>query len=78
MYIVHVKYCVCMYINVCVNVIEELEGGVLRGSLSPAIPHTHIQTTQQDGALEVWASTQNPTKTQNFCAYVCGVPANKV
>lgn len=32
----------------------------------------------QDGALEVWASTQNPTKTQNFCAYVCGVPANRV
>ncbi len=33
---------------------------------------------RQDGALEVWASTQNPTKTQNFCAYVCGVPANQV
>ena len=32
----------------------------------------------EDGAMEVWASTQNPTKTQNFCAYVCGVPANQV
>jgi len=32
----------------------------------------------EDGALEVWASTQNPSKTQNFCAYVCGLPANQV
>lgn len=32
----------------------------------------------EDGAMEIFASTQNPTKTQNFCAYVCGLPANKV
>lgn len=32
----------------------------------------------EGGALEVWASTQNPSKTQNFCAYVCGLPANQV
>lgn len=32
----------------------------------------------EDGALEVWASTQNPSKTQNFCAYVCGIPTNRV
>lgn len=30
------------------------------------------------GQLEVYASTQNPTKTQNFCAHVCGVPATHV
>lgn len=43
------------------------------------VPYTNFSppNTKQDGALEVWASTQNPTKTQNFCAYVCGVPANK-
>jgi xanthine dehydrogenase/oxidase len=32
----------------------------------------------EDGSLELHASTQAPTKTQNFCASVCGVPANKV
>ena len=30
------------------------------------------------GCLEIYSSTQNPTKTQNFCASVCGIPANKV
>lgn len=30
------------------------------------------------GCLEIYSSTQNPTKTQNFCASVCGLPANKV
>ena len=28
--------------------------------------------------MEIFASTQNPTKTQNFCAKVCGVDKNKV
>eukprot|EP01038_Epipyxis_sp_PR26KG_P010944 gene10944-14695_t len=31
-----------------------------------------------NGNLEVYSSTQNPTKTQNFCASVCGIPASKV
>ena len=44
----------------------------------PPACHPQPPTLRQDGALEVWASTQNPTKTQNFCAYVCGLPANKV
>lgn len=30
------------------------------------------------GSMEIFASTQNPTKTQNFCAKVCGVDKNKV
>lgn len=30
------------------------------------------------GSIEVFSSTQNPTKTQNFCAKVCGVDKNKV
>eukprot|EP00903_Cladosiphon_okamuranus_P009641 g9174.t1 len=30
------------------------------------------------GAMEIFASTQNPTKTQSFCAKVCGVDKNKV
>mmetsp|Transcript_15711 Transcript_15711/g.63270 ORF Transcript_15711/g.63270 Transcript_15711/m.63270 type:complete len:1461 (+) Transcript_15711:101-4483(+) len=32
----------------------------------------------EDGGLRVIASTQNPTKTQMFCASVLGVPASKV
>lgn len=32
----------------------------------------------EQGEMEVFASTQNPTKTQNFVAHVCGVPASKV
>ena len=36
-----------------------------------AIPREH-------GHLEVLSSTQNPTKTQNFCASVCGLPAAHV
>ena len=27
---------------------------------------------------QVWASTQNPSKTQNFVAHACGVPASHV
>ncbi|CBJ27195.1 conserved unknown protein [Ectocarpus siliculosus] len=30
------------------------------------------------GSLEVFASTQNPTKTQDFCSKVCGIDKNKV
>jgi xanthine dehydrogenase/oxidase len=32
----------------------------------------------ENGALEIFSSTQNPTKTQNFCASVCGIQANNV
>ena len=32
----------------------------------------------ENGFLEVYSSTQNPTKTQNFCASVCGLAASKV
>eukprot|EP01042_Synura_sphagnicola_P005855 gene5855-7471_t len=32
----------------------------------------------ENGQMEVFSSTQNPTKTQNFCASVCGVPASHV
>jgi len=30
------------------------------------------------GQLEIFSSTQNPTKTQNFCAHVVGIPKAKV
>lgn len=30
------------------------------------------------GSMEIFASTQNPTKTQDFCASVCGLDKNKV
>ena len=32
----------------------------------------------ENNNLEVFSSTQNPTKTQNFCASVCGLPASNV
>ncbi|KAI9681331.1 MAG: hypothetical protein M1817_002614 [Caeruleum heppii] len=32
----------------------------------------------EDGEMEVWSSTQNPTETQTFVAQVCDVAANKV
>ncbi|KAI9759992.1 MAG: hypothetical protein M4579_001929 [Chaenotheca gracillima] len=32
----------------------------------------------EDGEMEVFSSTQNPTETQTFIAQVCDVPANKV
>lgn len=32
----------------------------------------------ENGSLEVFSSTQNPTKTQNFCASVIGSPASHV
>ncbi|KAI9848996.1 MAG: hypothetical protein M1837_005887 [Sclerophora amabilis] len=32
----------------------------------------------EDGEMEVYSSTQNPTETQTFVAQVCDVPANKV
>ncbi|CAG8954053.1 hypothetical protein HYFRA_00009153 [Hymenoscyphus fraxineus] len=32
----------------------------------------------EDGEIEVFASTQNPTETQTYVAQVCGVSANKV
>ncbi|KAL1883746.1 hypothetical protein Plec18167_002754 [Paecilomyces lecythidis] len=32
----------------------------------------------EDGEMEVWSSTQNPTETQTYVAQVAGVAANKV
>ena len=32
----------------------------------------------EDGEMEVWASTQNPTETQAYAAQVIGVAANKI
>ena len=32
----------------------------------------------EDGQMEIFSSTQNPTKTQNFCAHVVGLPAAQV
>lgn len=46
--------------------------------------HFYLETNctvaypQDNGFLEVFSSTQNCTKTQNFCASVCGIPASKV
>lgn len=33
---------------------------------------------REDGEIEVWSSTQNPTETQNFVASVLNVPVNRV
>lgn len=32
----------------------------------------------EDGEMEIWSSTQNPTETQTYCAQVTGVPANRI
>ena len=32
----------------------------------------------EEGEIEIWASTQNPTETQSYIAKVCDVQANKV
>lgn len=46
--------------------------------------HFYLETNcalvvpSENGQLDVLSSTQNPTKTQNFCASVCGIPAHKV
>lgn len=32
----------------------------------------------EDGEMEIWACTQNPTETQTYVAQVCNVAANKV
>ncbi|EDO00480.1 hypothetical protein SS1G_14350 [Sclerotinia sclerotiorum 1980 UF-70] len=32
----------------------------------------------EDGEMEIWSGTQNPTETQTYVAQVCGVAANKV
>ncbi|KAH0523265.1 hypothetical protein TsFJ059_008295 [Trichoderma semiorbis] len=37
-----------------------------------------VVPSPEDGAMEIFASTQNPTETQTFAARVCNVPANKV
>ena len=42
----------------------------LETNCTVAIPTEH--------GLEIFSSTQNPTKTQNFCASVCGLPASNV
>lgn len=43
----------------------------LETNCSLAIPVEH-------GQMEIYSSTQNPTKTQNFCAYVTGLSAAQV
>lgn len=43
----------------------------LETNCSVAIPKEY-------GQLEIFSSTQNLTKTQNFCASVCGIPAAQV
>jgi len=46
--------------------------------------HFYLETNctlavpMEHGQMEIFSSTQNPTKTQNFCAYVCGIPAAQV
>jgi xanthine dehydrogenase/oxidase len=46
--------------------------------------HFYLETNctvvlpSENDHLTVYSSTQNPTKTQNFCASVCGLPASKV
>ncbi|KAH6608151.1 xanthine dehydrogenase [Trichoderma cornu-damae] len=37
-----------------------------------------VVPSPEDGAMEIFASTQNPNETQAFAARVCEVPANKV
>ncbi|OTA08800.1 xanthine dehydrogenase [Trichoderma parareesei] len=37
-----------------------------------------VVPSPEDGAMEIFASTQNPTETQTFAARICDVPANKV
>ncbi|RFU77092.1 xanthine dehydrogenase [Trichoderma arundinaceum] len=37
-----------------------------------------VVPSPEDGAMEIFASTQNPNETQTFAARVCEVPANKV
>ncbi|KAM3065269.1 hypothetical protein ACMFMG_004346 [Clarireedia jacksonii] len=32
----------------------------------------------EDGEMEIWSSTQNPTETQTYVAQICDVAANKV
>jgi len=46
--------------------------------------HFYLETNctlvipKESGQLEVFSSTQNTSKTQMFCAHVCGIPANNV
>ena len=40
--------------------------------------NTSMAVPGEGSSLEVFASTQNPAKTQDFCAKVCGVDKNKV
>lgn len=40
--------------------------------------NTTVVVPIEQGQLEVFSSTQNPTKTQNFCAYVTGLQASQV
>ena len=58
----------------------EVEGTLNVGSQE----HFYLETNcsliipTETGSLEILSSTQNPTKTQKFCAHVCGIPASKV
>ncbi|CAM9977677.1 unnamed protein product, partial [Ectocarpus sp. 8 AP-2014] len=40
--------------------------------------NTTLAVPGEAGSLEVFASTQNPTLTQDFCSKVCGIDKNKV
>ncbi|CAM9401688.1 unnamed protein product, partial [Discosporangium mesarthrocarpum] len=40
--------------------------------------HGSVAVPGENGSMEVFASTQNPSMTQELCAQVCGVPSNKV
>ena len=46
--------------------------------------HFYLETNctmvlpSENNHLTVYSSTQNPTKTQNFCASVCGIPASRI
>jgi xanthine dehydrogenase/oxidase len=45
--------------------------------------HFYLETNStvvipvESGSLEIVSSTQNPSKTQKFCAHVCGLPASR-
>jgi xanthine dehydrogenase/oxidase len=46
--------------------------------------HFYLETNstvvipKENNSLEIYSSTQNPTKTQIFCASVCGLQHSKV
>ena len=64
---------------------EAAGGAVVRGrAVCGGQEHFYLECNatlvvpEEDGALTIFSSTQNTTKTQNFAAHVCGVDASKV